>query len=905
VKIPFTLQPRPDAEPATALLLPGTRADDLFTLVADLNLETFPKTYATSAGFLVKLPRPNDTPLAGVVRLRGLSENLLLPVDADLIPPLLPDESQGLVRSRGLVFLPDGRVLEFLPDQPLAWSALLRMPPLQTSSWRSLPEPVALADDLLELTSTAAPPAADAILEQGRSDIGTESHAPPNPSGLGAKLGGRAAYAAGKSLAWLGTKLGLGGLARAGAGLLQRALELIPALSERLMDAQEAALRNLLRDFRAGKIEQALRRALPLNASPSKPFTPSTSAQLPHHSLLYSLRNLLAGRQDPGALWVTPDDLLLSLQAEYRKQAETAARRGDWRRAAFIYGKLLNDLGAAAHILAQGGLHRDAAHIYEQALHNLHAAALQWQAAGDVDKAVELYVRLGLDFMAAEVLRKADEPERALVHYRRHADKLIAQKKYGEAGDVLLKSALRPDLALAVFQEGWQTRPQTTALPCGMALARHYAEEPDPGRFLQILADAEECLPTWDVELTVQFANHLARLSTWEGLAAITGTARDRCLLILGDRMRQEGRERDVARAASRFFPADSPWSAPVARDAQFAVNALPTPPRRRRKPTTLVHLGNSTVCAVCMMPINNDLFLGFKNGDIIHYRVSTGETRSLTKIGVPQRSGIVGLLADAAEQNLIALAVSSSDQAHLSMGSRSSRFLFLESVNAWQTRILPPTTLCATVANQLSPFFGLLSADRCQLYRSDNSSWSHSVPLAPQVELKAALVGSLPAKPETPWCLLFGAAGGVLFVEGKVPLRFDVPSLPGIPRGNTLRQPLLQGWLEHSEQSNLLTVHWVSDAAELFRIHLVLDPYIEQRPQPELLQSSGPILGIQGCFDRRMKGWHLVSLWDSLEDAWFADGLITNPVAAYSLDNTILIVEASGTLTQIPRKRR
>jgi hypothetical protein len=511
-------------------------------------------------------------------------------------------------------------------------------------------------------------------------------------------------------------------------------------------------------------------------------------------------------------------------------------------------------------------------------------------------------VRLGLDFMAAEVLRKAGEPERALVHYRRHADKLIAQKKYGEAGDVLLKSALRPDLALAVFQEGWQTRPQTTALPCGMALARHYAEQPDSGRFLQILADAEECLPAWDVELTVQFANHLARLSSREGLATIAGTARDRCLLILGDRMRQEGRERDVARAASRFFPADSPWSAAVARDAQFAVNALPTPPRRRPQPTTLAHLGNSTVCAVCMMPMNNDLFLGFKNGEIIHYRVSTGETRSLTKIGVPQRSEIVGLLADAAEQNLIALAISSSDQAHLSMGSRSSKFLFLE--NVWQTRTLNPTTLCATVANQSSPFLGVLSADRCQLYRSDNPSWSHSVPIPPQDEARAALVGSLPGKPGTPWCLLFCAAGGVLFVESKVVLRFDLPSLPGIPRGNTLHQALLQGWLEHSEPSNLLTVHWVSDNAELFRVHLVLDPNIEQRPRPELLQSSGPILGIQGCFDRRMKGWHLVSLWDSLEDAWFADGLITNPVAAYALDKTILIVEAGGTLTQIPRKR-
>src|SRR5207253_11485161 len=136
------------------------------------------------------------------------------------------------------------------------------------------------------------------------------------------------------------TKLGLGGLAGAGAGLMQRALDLIPRLSERLMGEQEAALRHLLRDFRDGNIEQALRRALPLNPSAFKPVVPAANAQLPRHSLLYSLRNLLAGRQDPGSLWITPDQLFYLLQAEYRKQAEAAAQRGDFRRAAFIYAKL-------------------------------------------------------------------------------------------------------------------------------------------------------------------------------------------------------------------------------------------------------------------------------------------------------------------------------------------------------------------------------------------------------------------------------------------------------------------------------------------------------------------------------------------------------------------------------------
>ena len=54
------------------------------------------------------------------------------------------------------------------------------------------------------------------------------------------------------------------------------------------------------------------------------------------------------------------------LAAEYRKAAEQAIRRGDYRRAAFIYGKLLRDYRTAANVLMQGGLHHDAAVLFDR-----------------------------------------------------------------------------------------------------------------------------------------------------------------------------------------------------------------------------------------------------------------------------------------------------------------------------------------------------------------------------------------------------------------------------------------------------------------------------------------------------------------------------------------------------------
>src|SRR6266849_1966183 len=99
----------------------------------------------------------------------------------------------------------------------------------------------------------------------------------------------------------------------------------MPSLSEKLMVDQEAMLRELLRQFRAGNIEDALKRALPLDADPARGSAFAQNASLPTHNLFYSLVNLLAGSGGgPGAFWQTRDQTYYELLNEYRKQAELA-----------------------------------------------------------------------------------------------------------------------------------------------------------------------------------------------------------------------------------------------------------------------------------------------------------------------------------------------------------------------------------------------------------------------------------------------------------------------------------------------------------------------------------------------------------------------------------------------------
>src|SRR5262249_6080154 len=145
VKTPFRLWRRPVPEPATALLLPNHDAAALAGLCVRLGLDPLPPVFFVADGFLLKLPRPRTEPLGGVLRLRALAEYLFLPVDADLAPALLPDEAADLVKRRGLVFLPGGRVLAFDPGRPLPLAKVITGVP-RRGAWQALPEPAPLAE---------------------------------------------------------------------------------------------------------------------------------------------------------------------------------------------------------------------------------------------------------------------------------------------------------------------------------------------------------------------------------------------------------------------------------------------------------------------------------------------------------------------------------------------------------------------------------------------------------------------------------------------------------------------------------------------------------------------------------------------------------------------------------------
>ena len=643
MNIALQLRRRLNRGPAVALLLPSRDVAGVLGLCARLGLDPSGRVHDVAGGFLLRLDDPTTRAFPGVVRLRSLAENLFVPVDADLVPALLDDEAEGLTRKLGLIVLPDGRILGFDPAAPLAPSTLLTGTARPQRHWQPLPPRPPLADRIEEIAIAWPDESAESVLEAGAGSIGIE---PPRPDAAGsvATIVGSAALGAGMGLAWLGNALGLGGLTRLGATWVGRALKRAPRLSETLLDRQAAALRALLNDFRAGDLERALRRALPLG-EPGSPrgAVPDASDRLPTRRTTYALNDLLS--TGPAATWFVNQDVMAELAREYRKAALNAAQTGDCRRAAFIYGTLLNDYSAAAQVLFRGGLYHDAAILFLAKLNDRRSAALAFEAGGEFDRAVTLFRALGDHVAAGDLLRRIGQEDEALEEYRLAADLLAQVERHGgrlAAGELLLSKVGDGVLARTHFAIGWGQRPAPNAVSCALRLLRLDATAGNLENMRELL-DQASAFFAWNRDLAQveRFYNELATLAG-QGMgivAAARAELRDRALLSLATELRARANPGASAPALVAILARrPDTWPAAVISDADFAIAAatrvpspaprvLPTPAPGGDDPgVQWLRASRGVVTACCAASETGEVFLGFEEGKVLVVRPERSE---------------------------------------------------------------------------------------------------------------------------------------------------------------------------------------------------------------------------------------------------------------------------------------
>jgi hypothetical protein len=656
MKVPLTLRRRADVEPATALLLPSHDLTALCALCARVSADVLPRVYRVAEGYLVVPPQPIGRAGPGAIRLRALAPNLFVPADADLVPELAADEAAALTRERGLVFLPGGRAFAFDVRRPLAPADLVCVKQVRRGHWEPLPAPAPLAETLGSVTLDLPEQTPEAILETGGEGLAVET---PRPEGAGPldRTAGAVQMGAGKALVWLGKALRLRKLAGLGAKWVAGAVEKVPRLSESLLGKQEAALRALLKEFRDGNLERALRRALPLGGAGDRGAVVARDAGLPTHDTRFSLASLLAGPGGRVSLWLGGGDVQHLLAEEYRKAARDACRRGDYRRAAFIYGKLLREYPLAADALAQGGFHHEAALVYLKKVGNALRAAREFEAAGEVERALQIYRSSGAFESAGDLLRRVGEEEAAWAEYRRAAEHLANDRgSFLAAGELLLTKGGRPDVARVYFHLGWARRPGDDSLACGLRLLRLHAEEQDLRGLLALVGEADELFAKSANEHTAgKFYNELARLSENGHLAAQRDELRDRALLGLAAQLRQRtGEGKNPGLLLTNLFNPDAGWSPALLSDASHAAEAVRGPRPARRLPAR-VPLVRGRVTAVTVSADTGAVFLGTEDGQTAGFELREG-----TRLVLPARTlapwPVTALAADPTGELLIAL---------------------------------------------------------------------------------------------------------------------------------------------------------------------------------------------------------------------------------------------------------
>jgi len=812
IHVPLQLRRRAP-EPTDALLLTSMSVAHLLDLCAAVGTTPLPGLYAVADGFLLRLTAPVTRRYPRTIALRALAPHLLLPVDADLVPALFPDEAAALVKQRGLVFLPGGRVLSYAFESPLSLAALVSVPRRESSEWAAFPEPPVLAERLLEITLDLPQPPPEEILSAGAADMGTEPLLPPAHGGALATLRGNVEMVLGQGLVKLGAILRLQKMAEIGAQFIRRAVERVPQLSESVLGRQEAALRELLRLFREGKLEQALRRALPMGGADDRGGVAAQDANLPLHSLLYSLGGLLGAAGGAASIWFGGGSVQADLAAEYRKAAEAAARRGDYRRAAFIYGKLLADYRAAANVLYQGGLYRDAAILYLKRLDDRPAAARAFDAAGEFDEALRLYRQLGAHVEAGDLLKRLGEDEAALQEYRTAANALaFVREDWIAAGDLMLNKAARPDLAENFWSLCWERRPCDNDVACALRLGTLYEAGANGAKLLTLTEQGRAYFTPRGNEVSAgRFFNEIARLARSPKLAAVADDLRDHALIALAAKVRERA---DVSRQpgdiVSNLLGQSPVWTPGIVSDAQYAVKEAVKGAVASAPPPTPAIAGRGVVTAVVSAAESGELFIAFENGELVCFSPRNGATHMMrdTQAQYPIRS-----LATNAQGDLVVAA--RSDRAQIVSYSRLGPNSFRTDGRIEPTMVpwLSPTLIMA----QGQWVFAYLERDGLNVRSLPNLYLLNVHELTGSEDLKVLLVAGFQA-------ILFLWWDGADTFYRRAHQREDMPiSLSWSPGNlrNTPGQPIPLAWFQWDSR---LELAGVTEDGNLHWSHLAFD---------------------------------------------------------------------------------
>jgi hypothetical protein len=247
----------------------------------------------------------------------------------------------------------------------------------------------------------------------------------------------------------------------------------VPGLARLVWGKQQEHLLHTLELFRQGRIEDALRWAIPLNKDgESHPRQLSLQWNKPRQreTIDFSLRELLA-KGGRGQSMLLPDNHYQNLYACYEQAAQNSLEAKKYREAAYIYAHLLADYLRAAQVLAQGGYHREAAVLYIEKLKSLANGAAELAAAGDYHLAAHFAQQAQEYRRAVEYLRLSGDPAAIQVGIEAWVQALLAQNNPVAAAKILVRELRDLERAASVLMQAYPQRRSQSRIEIGLQAA--------------------------------------------------------------------------------------------------------------------------------------------------------------------------------------------------------------------------------------------------------------------------------------------------------------------------------------------------------------------------------------------------------------------------------------------------
>jgi tetratricopeptide (TPR) repeat protein len=400
------------------------------------------KQSVTAAGLFVLFPAIPVTTAKSIRHpYQLLGNKLFIPVNATLTPALTPHELSGLLIWDWQVFHPSLGFNGFEEKDTIRISDLLALTAPTPSDWeyarmgtapriklQRIDVNIAEKDPFAGISSTIGMQPLSALTDKATAQLAPASFLQKIQHLLMDMIG-----------------------SKAGAGLFNR--------TDDVEEKRKRELERLLRMFEQDEAT-ALQYALPLNNPYEGRGSADKGVALQKNNASFNLQGLGGGT--PVDVW-DPGNYRHQLRKKYELAAKTAISATDFKKAAYIYARLLGDFAGAANVLEQGGYYRDAAEVYKTHLDNPGAAARCLEKGGLLLEAIDLYKSLQQFEKAADLHIILDQREEAVPLYNRAAQNAIHNNDLLGAATIIRKKLEDIPRARQVLLSGWNGHIQTTA----------------------------------------------------------------------------------------------------------------------------------------------------------------------------------------------------------------------------------------------------------------------------------------------------------------------------------------------------------------------------------------------------------------------------------------------------------